>query len=47
MQLDKDYHKQFAKEYDIKFELNEVKDEKFMCSLSCIQELCKIMSACT
>eukprot|EP00112_Aurelia_sp_Birch-Aquarium-sp1_P002028 Seg1221.6 transcript_id=Seg1221.6/GoldUCD/mRNA.D3Y31 product="hypothetical protein" protein_id=Seg1221.6/GoldUCD/D3Y31 len=47
VQLEDDYYKNFAKEDDIKFELNEVKDEKFMCSLSCIQELCKMMSPCT
>ena len=42
--LEQNYYKTFVKE---EIELKEVKDEKTLCTLSCIQQLCMLLSGCS
>ena len=47
VQLEPNYYKTFAKEYDVEFELKELEHQKFICSLSCIQQMCMVLSDCS
>ncbi len=47
VQLEDEYYKEFLQGDDFTSELSAVIDEKFICSMSAIQELCTLMSACS